>query len=119
VLDSNPRRTFPILLTVIGLATVVGVAVAVEVLRRTYLVPVVIGVMAVVGVVCVVVIYRRAPVLEPELPIPPEEVPFDDPVEEADRLASPGTAAESTPEAPDSQLSPTTEPAPSSGEDPE
>jgi hypothetical protein len=81
-----PRLSFGAMLVLLGVATVVGVGTAV-VLHRVFLVPVVIGIAIAIGIVYIFLPIGRAP-LEAELPPPVDDAPFDDPVEEADRLDS-------------------------------
>ena len=89
--SSPPRWSFGALLAAITLATVVGVGVAV-VLHILLLVPIVVVVMLVIGIVAVLTTFPKVLPAEPQAAGAADEEPFEDPVEEADRLDSSGAS---------------------------
>ena len=93
VARSEPPVSFGALLAVLGAATVVGVGAAV-VLHLVLLIPVVLAVVLGVGVVYILAGGATEPPALPEPVAPTDEEPFEDPVEEADRLESSGVPSE-------------------------
>ncbi|MGC2288555.1 MAG: hypothetical protein WA688_01685 [Thermoplasmata archaeon] len=90
-----PPVSFGAVLAALGTGTVIGVGVAV-VFHRLYLIPVVIGVALALGIVYIFLMLG-SPESDPELPPVGADEPFEDPVEEADRLGASGDAGEVAP----------------------
>lgn len=85
-----PPVSFGAVLSVLGIATVIGVGLAV-VTHRLTLIPVVIGVALAIGVMYILLTIN-SPSSDGVAPDPTDTSPFEDPVEEADRLGMAGGA---------------------------
>ncbi|MCI4353088.1 MAG: hypothetical protein L3K14_06850 [Thermoplasmata archaeon] len=95
---SAPPLSFGPLLAILGVATVVGVGVVV-VLGVFVLIPVVMAVVLGAGLVYLLATGTSEPLAAPATAGAPDEEPFEDPVEEADRLESSGAPLEPPPPA--------------------